>query len=151
MDTPERISELDRCIRILHRRTVSSFLKSIGLYDGQPRLLFYVKDSGGCNQKELSEYLNVSNATIAVSLKRMEKCGIIEKSPDKSDLRNNIITLTDKGFEVVNKCIEIFKTVNSKMYEGFNREEIENLENYYERIINNLKSINGDDREEDNK
>jgi len=136
------ISELDRSIRILHRRKVSGLLKTIGLYDGQPRLLFHLSEKGGCNQKELSDYLNVSCATIAVSLKRMEKCGIVEKMPDENDLRNNIITLTDKGNDLVNKCRSMFNEVKVKMYEGFNQDEIKNLKSYYERIIVNLTNIN---------
>lgn len=141
LDTAD-ISELDRSIRILHRRKVSGLLKTIGLYDGQPRLLFHLSEKGGCNQKELSDYLNVSCATITVSLKRMEKCGIVEKRPDENDLRNNIITLTDKGNDLVNKCREMFNEVNVKMYEGFNRDEIKILENYYKRIIVNLTNMN---------
>lgn len=141
VDTTD-INELDRKIRILHRRRVSGLLKTIGLYDGQPRLLFHLSETGGCNQKELSEYLNVSCATIAVSLKRMEKCGVIEKRPDKNDLRNNIITLTSKGNDLVNKCRELFTEVKVKMYEGFNQDEIKNLKNYYERIIENLTDMN---------
>ncbi|MDI6617735.1 MAG: MarR family winged helix-turn-helix transcriptional regulator [Clostridiales bacterium] len=144
MDTAN-INELDRCIRILYRRKVSAILKNIGLYNGQPRLLFHLYEKNGCNQKELSDYLNVSNATITVSLKRMEKCGIIRKVPDRNDLRNNIITLTDKGIIVIDKCKKIFKSINIKMYEGFNHEEIENLQNYYKRIIANLENM--DDKE----
>lgn len=136
------ISELDRSIRILHRRKVSGLLKTIGLYDGQPRLLFHLSEKGGCNQKELSDYLNVSCATITVSLKRMEKCGIVEKRPDESDLRNNLITLTDKGNDLVNKCREMFNEVNVKMYDGLNQDEIRNLESYYKRIIVNLTNMN---------
>lgn len=146
-----KITELDRCIRILHRRKVSGLLKSIGLYDGQPRLLFHLDETGGCNQKELVDYLNVSCATVAVSLKRMEKCGIIKKSPDKNDLRNNIITLTDKGNEVVKKCRGLFMDINMKMYEGFNQEEMANLENYYRRIVDNLEKIDINESGGDNK
>lgn len=140
MDNIE-LTNLDREIRILHRQVVSGLLKNMGLYDGQPRLLIHLSDKGGCNQRELADFLNVSNATIAVSLKRMEKCGIIKKSPDKNDLRNNIITLTDKGVDVVKKCRDLFKNINMGMYEGFNLEEMLNLENYYKRIITNLEKI----------
>lgn len=145
------ITELDRAIRKLHERKASKLLKSIGLYNGQPRLLFHLDETGGCNQKELSDYLNVSCATVAVSLKRMEKCGIIKKSPDKNDLRNNIITLTDRGIEIVNRCHEIFMDINIKMYDGFNSREMQDLENYYKRIISNLEKIDAKETEGDSK
>lgn len=139
------ISELDISIRKLKNRKVSKLLKNIGLYNGQPRLLFHLEETGGCNQKELADFLNVSNATVAVSIKRMEKCGIIKKSPDKNDLRNNIITLTDTGNDVVKKCHHLFRDINIKMYDGFNHEEMVNLENYYKRIIDNLEKAYKDE------
>lgn len=144
MDTLD-ITEIDRHMRILHRQVVSGLLKNMDLYDGQPRLLFYISEKAGCNQKELADYLNVSSATIAVSLKRMEKCQLIKRSPDSNDLRNNIITLTDKGTDVVNRCRDLFKSVKIKMYEGFDQEEMQNLENYYKRIIDNLEKLKNEE------
>ena len=139
-DKLELIS-LKRKIKCLHRANMQVVLKRYGLYEGQPLTLIHLKKKGECTQKDLAEFLNVSNATIAVSLKRLEKSGLIKKTPDKKDLRYNNISLTEKGREIVDKCEDAFKNVDIHMFDGFSDEEIKNLKMYYARIIDNLEKF----------
>lgn len=55
---------------------------------------------------DLSGYMKVSTARIAVLLKKMEAKGLIEKEHDSADGRVVVVKLTDKGQEIANKFKE---------------------------------------------
>ncbi len=55
---------------------------------------------------DLSEYMNVSTARIAVLLKKMSTKGLIEKERDSADGRVVVVKLTDNGKEVAEKFKE---------------------------------------------
>lgn len=46
---------------------------------------------------EISEYMNVSTARVAVLLKKMSDKGLIEKHTDPSDARRVLVAITDSG------------------------------------------------------
>ena len=71
-----------------------------GLGDlGNPVLLFLLKEREGqvSSQKELSDAMRISPASVAVSLKSLERGGYVEKLSDEKDQRRKAVRLTDKG------------------------------------------------------
>lgn len=48
---------------------------------------------------EISRYMNVSTARVAVLLRSMSEKGLIVKSGDSSDARKTLVSLSDKGRE----------------------------------------------------
>jgi DNA-binding MarR family transcriptional regulator len=93
------------------------------------------------SQKELADFLGIRPSSLAISIKRMEKAGLVRRVTDRNDLRRNIITLTKKGEQLVRECTLVFDDIDKRMYEGFSAEEKEQLRKYYIRIINNLEKL----------
>lgn len=122
-----------------HRKVMEKQLDSTGVYQSQHRILMEISNKPNQSQKELAEKMNISTATVAVSLKKLEKGGYIIRSADSSDTRYNQVEITKKGREVVEKSKRIFDRVDSYMFYGFKENEIKNLTDILERIINNLK------------
>lgn len=120
------------------RYVIHNSLKKSEIYFGQPPVLEYLEEHGECTQKELSDAIGVSAASIAVSLKRMQKIGIVEKINDENDLRCNRITLTEKGREQLRITRECFDNIDRKMFGGFSEDELSTYENFLDRIIMNL-------------
>ena len=85
--------------------------------------------------------MNVSSATIAVSLKKLEKGGYISKEMDDTDNRLNQITLTDKGKKVVEQSKQIFQTLNYKVFDDFEHKELEDLSELLHKLNNKLNEI----------
>ncbi|MCR5057513.1 MAG: MarR family winged helix-turn-helix transcriptional regulator [Clostridiales bacterium] len=52
---------------------------------------------------EISDYMNVSTARVAVLLKKMSDKGLIEKHADPSDARRVMVAITDSGKELFEK------------------------------------------------
>ena len=72
-----KLIQLNALKRISTHRAASE----IGLYDGQMPLLETLERDGCLTQKALADRLHVSPASVAVSIKRMQKCGIVDKMP----------------------------------------------------------------------
>lgn len=123
----------------LHKIVLERQLNKTGVYRGQHQLLMYIADNPNASQKEIARLNQISAATVAVSLKKLELGGYIRRAVDASDNRCNQICLTEKGESVVKKSVSIFLNIQKKMYEGFTQEELDNLQQYLCRIQDNLK------------
>ena len=90
------------------------------------------------SQRDVARTLRLSPATVAVSLKTLERDGYVERSADERDQRRNRVTLTDKGREAVEKCAESFRAVDERMLSGFTPQEKALLTKFFQRMIDNL-------------
>lgn len=132
------LSKLQREFMHRHRAQHQKIVESLGLYYGQPIMLMKLFEEGELTQKELSEEMNITPASVAVSVKRMEKAGLLIRQADPSDLRFNKVNLTAKGSEIARKCKNGFHRVDELCFRGFSQQELETLREYFERMIQNL-------------
>ena len=134
-----------RAVGKMHKRCLSKEMDSHGLSKvGQPMILFMLRNHGvaaGCDQKGFSEALGVSPATVAVSIRRMEKAGLVCKSIDPNDKRRNHLAITEKGLHLVEDCVRAFHYVDQGMFKGFSEEERKQLEGSYRRMMENLVAM----------
>lgn len=128
----------------LHRSRLYRVAMSRGLYIGQPALLLTLKQQGICSQTELAEALNVTTPSIAVSVKRLEKGGMITKTINEKDNRYNQIELTDAGKKSAKVCEDIFEAINSRMFKDFSSEELKEINAYFDRMRQNLNDYDPD-------
>lgn len=109
-----------------------------------PHILFSLRRIGGtATQKELADMLGISAPTVAVSIKRMVKAGILEKTQDSTDLRRNFITITPKGSDLIDQTIQAFNQIDKDVFEGFTQSELDILASYYRRMLANVESKGG--------
>ena len=101
------------------------------------------------SQKQLAQWLHVSPATVANSLKSLERGGYVHKEPDAQDARRNRVSITEKGRQAVLECVKVFDTVDNQMLQGFSPEDQEQLMRYQEQMLNNLSQLSGEDCPED--
>lgn len=132
-----------------HHNAILSALNERGLADvGQPMILFILGNSCEAGevpaQKDLADQLHVSPATIAISLKSLERMGYISRATDEHDGRRKRVTITEKGKEAVRGCFEVFDRVDKWMHKGLTQAEIERLMGYERRMLENLRQIDGD-------
>ncbi len=131
---------------MLHRYYIHHTEAGTKMYPGQPPILEYLDKNENCTQADLADFLHVSPASIAVSLKRMQKSGLIDKRTDESDMRCNRIFITDTGREEKEKWRRECDRIDEKMFRGFTDEEMTQLSEYVQRLTANLA---GDMKAED--
>ena len=83
-------------------------------------------------------HLGQPASSIATSLKRMQRSGLIEKSVDTADLRSNRLRLTGKGQAAMQRSRQACDAVDRRMFEGFSQEELSTFCHYLDRLIDNL-------------
>lgn len=145
MNGTEEKNELSRLLAQvghLHFKRAHMLLEKIGLYSGQPPLLYFLWRKEGRTQKELSKKLNVEPATLSKMIHRMEKAGLIVRRTDPEDMRISRIYLTDYGRNIKKKVDEIQKILEEECFEGFNGEEKILMKRFLIQIKKNiLKSL----------
>lgn len=126
------------------RQATQVELAARGLGDlGNPMILFLLEERGVngkvAAQRELADALHVSPATIAVSLKSLEREGYVEKLTDETDQRRKGVRLTAKGQGAIHRCFQVFQAVDQSMFEGFTPEEMEQVCAFHLRMLRNLR------------
>lgn len=125
-------------LTLLHRMKIYKVAGEWGLYAGQKIILDFIIKNDRCTQKELAERLFVSQPSIAMSVKRMEKAGLIKREQDENDLRINRLSATEKGTILAEKCRRDFDDIDDGTFKGFTDEELENMKQYLDRMILNI-------------
>lgn len=126
------------------RQATVTELTRRGLGDlGNPMILFLLQEKGRggkvAAQRELADALHVSPATIAVSLKSLEREGYVEKLSDETDQRRKAVRLTQKGEGAMQRCYQVFQAVDRSMFEGFSPDEMEQVCGFHLRMLHNLR------------
>lgn len=130
----------------LHRtymNAVQTELHERGLSDlGSPLILFILDHHGDhgeiASQRELAQALRVSQATIATSLKSLERLGYVEKRLDDRDNRRNRVAITEKGKAAVKQCFQVCHEIDRRMMEGLSLQEKEDLDRLHRKLLDNL-------------
>lgn len=137
-----RISLFFRLYRARYQATLAA-LAAEGLQDvGQPHILFLLREGEDLpDQTELAGRLRVSPATVAASLKSLERMGYITRRSDPDDARKKRIALTDKGRDARARCMAVFEWVERQLYAGFSRQELRQMREYYLRMLENMYQI----------
>lgn len=123
-----------------HRKIVEREIAALGIHPSQHHLLMYLARNGQSTQNGIADAMEVSPSTIAVSLKKLEKGGYIEKRMDNADNRFNRIVLTKEGETVVFKSKLLFDEVDEKLFSRFSEEEKEVLDGYLDRLLHTMET-----------
>ena len=126
-----------------HKRRVAEEQASRGVGElNSPMLLlgiFHAESMGQrWSQREVARTLRLSPATVAVSLKTLERDGYVMRRADERDQRRNQVSLTHKGRRAVELCGECFRAVDEQMLAGFTDREKAQLTEFFKRMIGNL-------------
>ena len=125
----------------LHHARAHTLLEELGLYRGQPRMLFALWEQEGLTHSELAAYAHVRPATITKMLKRMEKAGFVERRSDPADQRVSRVYLTDAGRSIQNEVEQVWRTLEDETFMGFSPEERMLLRRFFLRIRDNLIQV----------
>jgi DNA-binding MarR family transcriptional regulator len=106
-----------------HFIKLHELLEKIGLYPGQPPLLYILGQQNGLSQRELAKYLHVKPATMTVMVTRMEKANLLERRPDDNDQRISRVFLTDEGKDMLTKVQGVIKTMEGECFGNITQEE----------------------------
>lgn len=120
------------------QRKIYSEAQKIGLTSGQPKILDYLYDHEGSDQKTIAGYCEIEPATLGSILLRMEQKGLIERRQKNGNRRSWFVYLTENGKEICEKMHDIFGQADEQASKGLSDEEILNLKRTLTKICHNL-------------
>lgn len=112
--------------------------EAVGLPKGRLPILEYVRGHPGASQREIADAMHISPASVAVTIRRMERDGLLWREGDDSDQRINRIHATDAGIDAARRSREAFDALDARMFAGFTQAELQALHDTLERLYANL-------------
>ncbi len=130
----------------LHKSVLEKRISELGIHRTQHMLLNYLmRSDGASSQKEIAQNFNVTPAAIAMSLKKMERNGLIERRSSDADNRVNIITVSAKGMALLEETRMAFTRIDEAMFDGMTEEEYVEMRRIFDRMTENLLKIGAED------
>lgn len=127
-----------RRLELLRKIKVRTAMTAAGLHAGQPMLLEFIERHPGCTQRECAEELDVTAASAAVSLKRLEKAGLVRRSADPADARCNRLYVTAEGERRMQLSRSALDRMDDQMFSGISTEELGRFKALCEKMFDNL-------------
>jgi DNA-binding MarR family transcriptional regulator len=109
-----------------------------GVVPGQFAQLLALYEADGLTQSELSRRVRIEQPTMAVTLKRMERDGLVERVPDPSDGRRARVMLTERARRLEKDLTTAAREVNAIAVEGLTPAEADAFMRTLDRLIANL-------------
>ena len=111
-----------------HHNTMRQYFQEHGLFNGQPMMLFLIREHPGITQKALAHEMRITPASVAVSIRRMEDEGLVRREQDAGDARVHHLFLTPKGETLDTNCRQARDIIIDTLYEDFSPQELEDME-----------------------
>ena len=112
---------------------------ALGLAPAQFMALLELWDEDGLTQKELVQRLDVEQATMANTLNRMQRDGLIVRRPDPDDRRAQKIHLTQKARSARAAATDAARLQNEHALKDFSQAEKEQFLAYMRRAIGSMR------------
>lgn len=109
------------------RRVVARAQRELGLSPGQPKVLDFLIDHPGCDQKTIAAHCEIEPATLGAILLRMEEKGLIQRRHPPGNRRSLVVDLTDPGREAAGAMQAIFRQEEAKAASSMTPAEVQAL------------------------
>lgn len=143
MDTGYRLKRIND---LLHKRA-NNMLEKYGVTFSQHHVLLYVncKEDKTCKLKEIEKFFNVSQATMAGLVKRLEEKNLLNCFYKENDKRIKYVSLSEKGQEMCNLTDAYVKDLEKKILDLYSEEEMNQFVDYLDRLYDFLEKGDSND------
>lgn len=116
-------------------------LKPLGFGVGHLPVLVALRDGEASTQRDLARFARIEQPPMAQMLGRMERDGLIRRTPDPNDGRSQRVVLTDAALARLPQAIAVLFQGNCDALEGFTDGEAEQFLDFLSRLLANLDGL----------
>lgn len=113
-------------------------VKAFGFSIGQMPVIYLLRDGAAMSQKELARFAKIEQPSMAQMLARMERDGLIRRTPDPNDGRSQLISLTEATLKKLPAAREALDEGRDEALAGFSEDEVATLLGMLRRLNENL-------------
>ena len=125
--------------QMLVQKALLEKLKGTGLTIGQPKILDYLNEHNGSNQKEIAKACFLEAGSLTAILNKMEEKNLIERRMLNGNRRSFHIFLTEEGKEKQRLVNEAFAEIEESALSNFSDREIEECMAVFKKIYSELQ------------
>jgi DNA-binding MarR family transcriptional regulator len=111
-----------------------------GVVPGQFAQLLALFEQDGLTQRELCDRVRIEQATMANTLQRMQRDGLVRIVPDPDDRRRVRVYLTDQARAIEDDLVAAARELNASATDGLTDAEITQYLELTARLIGNLET-----------
>ena len=136
--SPLSFHYLSMAVHSMIQKNFMEQVKSSGLTSGQPKVLDYLRDHNGTNQKEIAAACHIEPGSLTSVLNRMEEKGLIERRMLDGNRRTFYIFMTDEGSRLKDLVEDNFASIEKKSFRNISSEDQASFMETFSKIYENL-------------
>ncbi len=140
---PFRFGYLVHDVSRIRRTVMDHAMRPLGLTRSQWSVLSALSRGGeeGMMQVDLARLLEVGKVTVGGLVDRLEATGYVERRADARDRRAKRVCITEQGYEVIHRMIEVAAVYNRRVLANISEENLVILEESLATVKETLKEI----------
>ena len=127
--------------QMLVQKALLDKLKDTGLTIGQPKILDYLKDHDGSNQKEIAKACFLEAGSLTAILNKMEEKGLITRRILNGNRRSFHIFMTEDGKKKQQLIDTLFTEIEKKALCNISEDEFAGFMSVCKKLYENLQNI----------
>jgi MarR family transcriptional regulator for hemolysin len=127
-------------IASLMAKAIDTRLKPIGMSSGYMPVMFALAHGDALSQRALTEFAAIEQPTMAATLSRMERDGLVARRPDPNDRRAWLYTLSDEGKAKSIKVREAGQAINEAALADLTQNERDVFLAALAKVVSNLEA-----------
>ena len=136
MEIMKKLFRIDR----YHKALIETELSRLGIHRSQHHVLMYLSFCPEApTQDQIAKNMEISPAAVAVTLKKLEAAGLVERVVRRENGREKEVRLTQQGKDIADTTVGLLQRTDEMITEGFTEKELEKLESFLDRMGENLK------------
>jgi DNA-binding MarR family transcriptional regulator len=140
----EVVSRLGKAVRVLSRSYLDPFFQQHGLQSGEFDVLATLRRAGkpyALAPTQLFEALMISSGGMTNRLDRLEKAGLIERTPNPDDRRGTRVCLTGRGLKLISTIIPLHVENEARALTSLTRKEQQALNGLLIKLLDGLDEL----------
>ncbi|WBU61335.1 MarR family winged helix-turn-helix transcriptional regulator [Paracoccus albus] len=133
----------------IFERGLAARIKPLGLSTGTFPALLELWEEDGLSQKQLVERLDIEQATMANTLSRMERDGLIRRKTDETDRRVQRVWLTQAARDKRGAAIAAANETNDSAMAGLTAAEQDQFRDLMRKLIDTYRAAPSDEGDTD--
>jgi len=114
--------------------------KETGLTGGKWKIIVALAAEDGVSQKKLADMIFLESPTLVTMLDKLQDMKMIERRPDPSDRRNNLVFLTEKSRPLIEPVIECVLDLRKAVLGTIPQKDIEITKRVLQKITKEAES-----------